>query len=81
MLILETVKCTANIWMDILYLVIGLIVGVLAGFFISKKLVSKQLKENPPINEEMIKTLMRGMGRNPSQKQVNQLMKQMQKFQ
>ena len=81
MLILETVKCTANIWMDILYLVIGLIVGVLAGFFISKKLVSKQLNENPPVNEEMIKTLMRGMGRNPSQKRVNQLMKQMQKFQ
>ena len=81
MLILETVKCTANIWMDILYLVIGLIVGVLAGFFISKKLVSKQLKENPPVNEEMIKTLMRGMGRNPSQKQVNQLMKKMQKYQ
>ena len=81
MLILETVKCTGNIWMDILYLVIGLVVGVLAGFFISKKLVSKQLKEKPPVNEEMIKTLMRGMGRNPSQKQVNQLMKQMQKFQ
>lgn len=81
MLILETVKCTGNIWMDILYLVIGLVIGLIAGFFISKKLVSKQLKENPPINEEMIKTLMRGMGRNPSQKQVNQLMKQMQKFQ
>lgn len=81
MLILETVKCTGNIWMDILYLVIGLVVGLIAGFFISKKLVSKQLKENPPINEEMIKTLMRGMGRNPSQKQVNQLMKQMQKYQ
>ena len=81
MLILETVKCTGNIWMDILYLVIGLVVGLIAGFFISKKLVSKQLKENTPINEEMIKTLMRGMGRNPSQKQVNQLMKQMQKFQ
>ena len=81
MLILETVKCTGNTWMDILYLVIGLVVGLIAGFFISKKLVSKQLKENPPINEEMIKTLMRGMGRNPSQKQVNQLMKQMQKFQ
>ena len=81
MLILETVKCTGNFWMDILYLVIGLVVGLIAGFFISKKLVSKQIKENPPINEEMIKTLMRGMGRNPSQKQVNQLMKQMQKFQ
>ena len=80
MLILETVKCTGNIWMDILYLVIGLIVGLVAGFLISKKLVSKQLKENPPINEEMIKTLMKGMGRTPNQKQVNQLMKQMSKF-
>ena len=66
---------------DILYVVIGLIVGLLAGFLISKRIFTKQLKENPPINEEMIKTLMRGMGRQPSQKQVNQLMKQMQKYQ
>jgi len=68
-------------WMDILYVVLGLIAGLVAGFFISKKVFTKQLKDNPPINEEMIKTLMRGMGRNPSQKQVNQLMKQMQKYQ
>ena len=53
-------------WMDILYLTIGLIVGLLAGFFITRKVFQKQLKDNPPINEEMIKTLMRGMGRNPS---------------
>ena len=66
---------------DILYVLAGLIVGLIAGFFISKKIFTKQLKDNPPINEEMIKTLMRGMGRNPSQKQVNQLMKQMQKYQ
>lgn len=66
---------------DILYLLGGLIVGIIAGFFIAKYVFKKQLKENPPINEEMIKTLMRGMGRNPSQKQVNQLMKQMNKFQ
>ncbi|MBR2138922.1 MAG: YneF family protein [Bacilli bacterium] len=67
--------------MDILYVVIGLIVGLVAGFFIAKKVMQKQLKDNPPVSEEMIKTLMRGMGRNPSQKQVNQLMKQMQKYQ
>ncbi len=66
---------------DILYVLLGLVLGVIAGFFIAKKVFTKQLKENPPINEEMIKTLMRGMGRNPSQKQVNQLMKQMQKYQ
>lgn len=66
---------------DILYVVIGLIVGLISGFLIAKHIFQKQLKENPPISEEMIKTLMRGMGRNPSQKQVNQLMKQMQKYQ
>lgn len=67
-------------WKDILYVLIGLIAGLVAGFFIARVIFKKQLKENPPINEEMIKTLMRGMGRNPSQKQVNQLMKQMNKY-
>ena len=67
------------IW-DILYVLIGLVVGVV-GFIIAKKLMTKELKKNPPINEEMIKTLMKGMGRTPNQKQVNQLMKQMNKFQ
>ena len=66
---------------DILYVLAGLIVGLIAGFLIAKHMVKKQLKDNPPISEEMIKTLMRGMGRNPSQKQVNQLMKQMQRYQ
>ena len=68
-------------WMDILYLVIGLIVGLITGFLLARHFIKKQLKENPPISEDMIKTLMRGMGRNPSQKQVNQLMKQMQRYQ
>ena len=68
-------------WHDILYVSIGLIIGLVAGFLITKKVFQKQLKENPPISEEMIKTLMRGMGRQPSQKQVNQLMKQMQRYQ
>ena len=68
------------IW-DILYVVFGLIVGLIVGFLIARHMIKKQLKENPPVSEDMIKTLMRGMGRNPSQKQVNQLMKQMQRYQ
>ena len=70
-----------QIFILVIALLLGLIVGAVIGFFVSKKLMTKYLKQNPPINEEMIKTLMRGMGRNPSQKQVNQLMKQMQKYQ
>lgn len=65
---------------DILYVLGGLIVGLVIGFFLARHFMTKELKKNPPINEEMIKTLMRGMGRTPNQKQVNQLMKQMSKF-
>lgn len=67
-------------WQNILWLVIGLVVGAIIGFFICKKVMTSYLKKNPPINEEMIKTLMLQMGRKPSQKQINQIMKQMEKF-
>ena len=67
-------------WLDILQVLIGFIVGAVVGFFVSRKIMMKYLKKNPPINEEMIKTLMSGMGRTPTQKQVNQMMKQMQKY-
>ncbi len=65
---------------DILLVVVGLIPGLIIGFFIAKKVMMKYLKKNPPINEDMIKTLMTQMGRTPSQKQVNQMMKQMGKY-
>lgn len=65
---------------DILLILVGLIVGGVIGFFVSRKVMTKYLKKNPPINEEMIRTLMSGMGRTPTQKQVNQMMKSMNKF-
>ena len=65
---------------DILYLVFGLIVGAVIGFFGARTYMKKYFKKNPPINEQMIKTMMSGMGRTPSQKQINQMMKQMNKF-
>ena len=67
-------------WLDILLLLIGFIVGGVLGFFISRRLMTKYLKKNPPINEDMIRTLMSGMGRTPTEKQVKQMMKQMQKY-
>ncbi len=65
---------------DILMIVIGLVAGLVIGFFLAKFFMQKYLKKNPPINEEMIKMMMSGMGRTPTQKQVNQVMKQMQKM-
>ena len=69
-----------QILVDILRILIPVIIGAVIGFFIARKVMMKYLKKNPPINEEMIKTLMQQMGRTPSQKQVNQMMKSMQKY-
>ena len=65
---------------DILMIIIGLIIGAVVGFFIARTLMKKYLKKNPPINEEMIKALMMQMGRKPNQKQINQMMKNMNKY-
>lgn len=67
-------------WHDILMVVIGLLIGVIAGFFIARTVMKNYMKKNPPINEDMIKMMMSGMGRTPTQKQVNQMMKNMQKY-
>ncbi|MCI8445664.1 MAG: YneF family protein [Bacilli bacterium] len=65
---------------DVLQIVGGLIVGLVAGFFLARNYMKKYMKKNPPINEQMIKTMMTQMGRTPSQKQVNQMMKAMSKY-
>ena len=67
-------------FIDVLQILGGFIVGAILGFFIARKYLMKYMKQNPPINEQMIKAMMSGMGRTPSQKQVNQMMKQMNKF-
>ena len=65
---------------DILLIVVGLLIGAVIGFFIARNVTKKYMEKNPPINEEMIKAWMMQMGRKPSQKQVNQMMKSMQKY-
>ncbi len=68
-------------WGQILCLVIGLILGAVIGFLLARKYMKKYLKDNPPINEKMIRIMMQQMGRTPSQKQINQMMKAMNKVQ
>lgn len=63
---------------DLLKVLAFVLVGAVIGFFVARKYMMKYLKQNPPINEEMIKALMMQMGRTPNQKQINQIMKSMQ---
>ncbi len=66
--------------LDLLQVLGGLIVGAVIGFFVARNYMKKYMKQNPPINEQMIKAMMMQMGRTPSQKQVNQMMKAMTKY-
>ena len=68
-------------WESILYLVLGLVGGLIAGFFGARWLFKRELEKNPPINEKMIRVMFTQMGRKPSEAQVRQVMNSIKKQQ
>lgn len=70
-----------DFWTSIISLVVGLIVGGGLGFYFTRQYITKQIKENPPINEKMIRAMFMQMGRKPSEAQIRQIMKSMQQAQ
>ncbi len=66
-----------NVWADVGLAVFTLILGGVAGFFISRKVFQDQLKKNPPISEKQIRAMLTMMGRKPSEKQVREIMRGM----
>ena len=62
---------------QLVYLVVGLLIGGALGFYFTRKYFQKQLKENPPVNEKMIRAMFLQMGRKPSEAQIKQVMKSM----
>ena len=54
---------------------IGLIIGGFLGFYFTRRKFEKELKENPPINEKMIRAMFLQMGRKPSEAQIKQIMR------
>ena len=66
-----------SFWSSILYFLGGGIIGAVIAYFVTKKTFEKQLKDNPPINEKMIRAMYAQMGRKPSEAQIRQIMKTM----
>lgn len=64
-------------WNTLMYLLIGLIIGGGLGFFFTRRYMEKKIKENPPINEKMIRAMFMQMGRKPSEAQIRAIMKSM----
>lgn len=65
----------STLWRDFGIFLGGAVVAAIATFFITKKLFEKQIKENPPINEKMIRAMYMQMGRKPTEAQIRQTMK------
>lgn len=64
-------------WVSIGNLIVGALIGGVAAFFLTKHMFEKQIKENPPIDEKMIRAMYMQMGRKPSEAQIRQIMKSM----
>lgn len=66
-------------WTNLLYVLLGVLIGGVSGFFIARKVFSDQLKKNPPINEKMIRAMYMQMGKKPSETQIRQVINAMNK--
>lgn len=61
-------------WALYLTMVAVLIIGIVIGLFLSRFTMKRYFEKNPPITEEMIESMMRGMGQTPNRKKVKQIM-------
>jgi uncharacterized protein YneF (UPF0154 family) len=61
----------------VLIAIIALLIGAAGGFFLARKYMQNYFKENPPVNEDMLRMMMASMGQKPSEKKIRQMMQQM----
>ena len=65
----------------LLWLLLAMAIGGGLGWYFTRKAIQKQLKENPPVNEKMIRAMFMQMGRKPSEAQIKAVMKSMNQYQ
>lgn len=68
-------------WQCLLWCLLTLLIGGVIGFFAARAFFKKQLRDNPPINENMIRALYKQMGRKPSEAQIKAVMNSVNKEQ
>ena len=62
------------------FALIGLfILGGVLGFFLARFFLKREIQKNPPINEKMIRVMFAQMGRTPSEKQIREIMRNVNK--
>ena len=68
-------------WIGLIIGVVWLLVGFVIGFLVIKHVFEKQLKDNPPVNRDMIRAMYSQMGRKPSERDITKVMEAMNKYQ
>ncbi len=66
-------------WIVSIVLLALLPIVAFLSYYITKKLIEKQLRENPPITEQQIRAMFLSMGRKPSETQIKAVMNSMKK--
>ena len=61
----------------VVFVVIGALLGAVGGFFLARKYMQDYFEKNPPVNEDMLRTMMMSIGQKPSEKKIRQMMQQM----
>ena len=60
--------------LTIALVILGILVGALIGFFWARRYMENYLRNNPPISEDMLRTMMLQMGQKPSDRKLHQTM-------
>lgn len=68
-----------NVLVFVFSLIGCLLAGGVAGFFLARYFLKKEIEKNPPINEKMIRVMFAQMGRTPSEKQIREIMRNVNK--
>lgn len=61
----------------ILIVILGVLAGLVGGFFLARRYMVNYFEENPPISEDMLRNMMMQMGQKPSERKVKQIMASM----
>lgn len=61
----------------IMLMILALLVGLLIGFFAARRYMENYLRNNPPISEDMLRTMMLQMGQKPSDRKLHMMMQTM----
>ena len=63
----------------IIIIIFVLIASFIAGFFVTRIMIQKQISKNPLIDEDTIRAMMEQMGKKPSEAQIQRILKNISK--